>query len=227
MSPLESLFDILASPRKVFGFLRTSPRWGLALGVYFTFKLLTVYTLIPLSQESTEPALRTTLTQRGLSEEVIDGVVESQFHGSLRVLSSISEAAKGTAGVVLLGTMLWIAVAVRTRARRTFVKELALVSYASVPLTLGNLLLVAFALQGLPNYFNPAVSLQWMTSHIFLLGLASFLDPFNLWMMSLVVLGNAEVFSLRGPWGSARLLGAPAAAYVVGIALLSWLSAQP
>ncbi len=224
VSPLESLFDVIVRPREVFASLRLSPRWGLALAAYFGFKALTVFTLIPFAADSAAPALRSSLIHRGLSPDAAERVVESQFHGGLRYASSVGEAAKGSGAILVLSLMLWSAVAVKNGgiAQGSFVRQLAVVSHASVPLTIGNLFLIPLAVGGVPNYLNPAVSLQWVAPHLLLLAATSFADPFNLWMLALVVIGNAVVFEIPGSKQSISLVAVPVGAFVACISLLTW-----
>jgi hypothetical protein len=224
VSQFEALLDIVVAPGKVFAQLRQTPWWGLALSLYVAFKILIVFTLIPFTMETTEPVLRNQLLQGGLPADQVESVVESQFHGPLRVVSSVNEGVKGVVGICALGALIWVSLVVFTgsASKVRFKRALAIVSYATVPLVIGNLCVVVFALLGVPNYLNPAVFLQWITNNTLLLSVATFVDPFNLWMAGLIVAGNKVVFDIQTYGKSLLYLSPPLAGFVTVLSLFTW-----
>ena len=224
MSQFEALLDIVVAPEKVFAQLRQTPWWGLALSLYVAFKMLIVFTLIPFTMDTAEPTLRNRLFQGGLPAEQVERVIESQFHGPLRFVSSVNEGVKGAGGIGALGALIWVSLVVFKGSASTvcFKSALSVVSYASVPLVIGNLSVVVFALLGVPNYLNAAVSLQWITSNILILSIATFVDPFNLWMVGLIVIGNKVVFDIQTYQKSLLYLALPLAGFVSALSLFTW-----
>ena len=160
-----------------------------------------------------------------IKEEQIDNIIQSQFYGTLRYFNSFGEGIKGVIAILLLSILIWLTLSIIKRRlnKNDFKSVFSIISNSSVVLILGNIVILVFAISGLPNFVNMAVFLQNINSNIFVLSIASFIDPFNIWMFGIATLGCLTIFELKDYDIAALILSVPVTIFILSLSLLTWM----